>query len=167
MNRPHDLPAVETDRSPFQSPSNPRLRILVVEDDADIRHLNTEVLTRNGYHVDAAEDGAFAWKALTSQSYDLLVTDNSMPKVTGFELLRKLHEARMPVPVIMATSVLPEWKFRQNPELTPAAMLVKPYTVPELLRAVKTVLHQVSNPAETAGQSSYGQGQPLTHHLPL
>ena len=147
--------------------SHPRDRILVVEDDADLRRLNTEVLTRNGYHVDAAEDGALAWKALTTQCYDLLITDNSMPKVTGVELLRKLHEASMPLPVIMATGVLPEWRFRQNPELAPTATLVKPYTAPELLRMVRAVLYSSGNPDETVERSQYEQCEPLPNPLPL
>jgi response regulator RpfG family c-di-GMP phosphodiesterase len=60
---------------------NPRQRILVVEDDAAIRQVNQEVLTYSGYHVDGAEDGAAAWAALQQINYDLVVTDNDMPKV--------------------------------------------------------------------------------------
>lgn len=44
-------------------------RILVVEDDGDIRHLNTAVLTQSGYHVDAAKDGAEAWDTLQIKKY--------------------------------------------------------------------------------------------------
>jgi len=45
-------------------PTKPPHRILVVEDDTDIRQLNTEVIIGAGYQVDAAEDGAVAWDAL-------------------------------------------------------------------------------------------------------
>jgi DNA-binding response OmpR family regulator len=164
MNEHQNPPALERASLPSLSPTH---RILVVEDDADIRHLNREVLTRHGYHVDAAEDGARAWEALTTQTYDLMITDNSMPRVTGIELLRKIRDASLPLPVIMATGVLPEWEFAQNPELAPAATLLKPYTVPELLRAVRAVLYSADNPDATARQSRYGPGQPLPNHLPL
>ncbi|MGA2556670.1 MAG: response regulator, partial [Verrucomicrobiota bacterium] len=87
--------------------ARPTHRILVVEDDGDIRRINTEVLTHSGYEVDAAEDGAAAWETLQRQRYDLMVTDNDMPKVSGVELLHKLHAARMALPVIMATGQLP------------------------------------------------------------
>ena len=91
----------------------PRHRILVVEDDADIRQLNTEALSQCGYHVDAAQDGAVAWDTLQASRYDLMVTDNDMPKVTGVELLKKLHAARLAVPVIMATGTS-QWPNSQG-----------------------------------------------------
>lgn len=50
--------------------------------------LNAEILMRVGYEVDATEDGQAAWQALNAGSYDLLITDNNMPKVTGVELLQ-------------------------------------------------------------------------------
>ena len=72
--------AGESASAPLQSQTNPPHRILVVEDDISIRRLNTEVLRRSGYEVDAAEDGAAAWEALNADSYDLMITDNNMPK---------------------------------------------------------------------------------------
>src|SRR5579872_1700863 len=85
-----------------KAPARPPHRILVVEDDGNIRQLNTAVLTQSGYHVDAAKDGAEAWDTLQIKRYDLLVTDNEMPKVTGIELLKRLHAAQMPLTAIMA-----------------------------------------------------------------
>jgi len=124
-------------------------RILVVEDDIDVRHLNLEVLIGSGYQVDAAADGAAAWDALIADSYDLMITDNNMPKLTGVELLKKLRSARMELPVIMATGVLPTEEFARCPWLQPAAMLVKPYTVDALLEKVKAVLRAAnSEPAQ-------------------
>jgi two-component system alkaline phosphatase synthesis response regulator PhoP len=114
--------------------------ILVVEDDADIRRLNTEVLMHSGYHVDAAEDGAAAWDALQLNKYDLMITDQHMPKVSGVELLHKIHDARMALPVVMATGILPTWEFASHPWIIPAKMLLKPYTSEKLLATVKSVL---------------------------
>jgi len=120
-------------------------RILVVEDDIDVRHLNLEVLIGSGYQVDAAADGAAAWDALIADSYDLMITDNNMPKLTGVELLKKLRSARMELPVIMATGVLPTEEFTRCPWLQPAATLVKPYTVDALLEKVKAVLREANS----------------------
>ena len=114
-------------------------RILVVEDDVDIRHLHADVLMQSGYQVDVAEDGAAAWDTLQRNRYDLVVTDNDMPKVTGVELLEMLHSARMAQPVIMATGTLPS-EFSRSPWLKPAAILIKPYSFKELLGTVKNVL---------------------------
>ena len=71
----------------------PLRRILVVADDGDIRRLNTEALTHYGYRVDAAQDGAVAWDTLQQNGYDLMVTDNELPEVTGIDLLKKLYAA--------------------------------------------------------------------------
>ena len=131
----------ETAREAFPRPAKPpRHRILVVEDDADIRQLNTEALTQCGYHVDAAQDGAAAWNTIQLNRYDLMVTDNEMPKITGVDLLKKLHAARLALPVIMATGALPVDEFTRYPWLQPAAMLIKPYTLDELVGTVRQVL---------------------------
>ena len=124
----------------IQSQTNPPRRILVVDDDISIRQLNTEVLIHSGYEVDAAADGAAAWDALSADSYDLLITDHNMPKVSGVELLERLRAAHMALPVIMATGALPKQEFTQQPWLQPAATLLKPYTTEALLGTVREVL---------------------------
>jgi DNA-binding response OmpR family regulator len=131
----------------------PPCRILLVDDEPHIRQLNTGALIHSGYHVDAAEDGAAAWEALGADSYDLMITDNNMPRLTGVELLKKLHATRMVLPVIMATGELPTEEFTRYPWLQPAATLLKPYTTAELLGTVKKVLR--------ATDSAPGQFEPL------
>jgi DNA-binding response OmpR family regulator len=135
--------ALEPASEPIQSRTNVPHRILVAEDDGDIRRLNTEILTHSGYLVDAAEDGDAAWNSLQVNSYDLLVTDNEMPKVSGVELIKMLHADKIALPVIMATGRLPMEEFTRQPWLTPAATLLKPYTVDELLITVKVVLRAI------------------------
>jgi DNA-binding response OmpR family regulator len=152
---------------PPQRKPNLNQSILVVEDDADIRRLNTEVLIRSGYNVDAAEDGAAAWDALQLNKYDLMITDQHMPKVSGVELLHKIHGARMALPVIMATGILPTWEFALHPWIIPAKMLLKPYTSEKLLVTVKNVLcAPVSARAYTALPPDW-QSQPSAHGLRL
>lgn len=68
-------------------------RILLVDDDASIRHLNTKMLIRAGYEVDDAADGEAGWEALQAKRYDLLITDNFMPKVTGIDFASFLYSA--------------------------------------------------------------------------
>src|SRR5881394_260470 len=121
--------------------NKPPQRILVVDDDICTRQLNTNILLRLGYEVDSAEDGAAAWEALCADSYDLLITDINMPKLSGVDLLKRLRAARMALPVIMATGSLPpEDFFTRHPWLRPAATLLKPYAVEEMLRTVGKVL---------------------------
>lgn len=67
-----------------------------------------------------------------------------MPKVTGIELLKKLHAAQMPLPAIMATGSLPQDEFVRHPQIKPAVLLLKPYTIEDLLKSVKQVLRSIS-----------------------
>lgn len=139
--------------SPHRCQASPPHRILVVDDESCIRRLNAEMLLRSGYHVDTAEDGADAWRALGAERYDLLITDHNMPRVTGVELIKKVRGARMELPVIMATGTLPEEEFARNPWLRPHATLLKPYTIGEMLRAVKEVLSATGNAREQIAAS--------------
>lgn len=129
-------------------------RILVVDDDSSIRKINTVMLWQSGYDVDAAEDGAAAWDALNAECYDLLITDNQMPKVTGLELLKKLRAARMDMSVIMATGALPIQEFTLHPWLQTATTLAKPYTISKLLETVKKVLDETGVVADMPPASS-------------
>ncbi|HEV2696053.1 MAG TPA: response regulator [Verrucomicrobiae bacterium] len=117
-----------------------RQRILVVEDDADIRRMNADILECYGYAVETAEDGAAAWDSLEKKTYDLVITDYNMPKVSGVELIKKMHAGQLAVPVIMVTGDLPTWEFAE-PWIEPARILLKPYNLSDLLDMVKEVLH--------------------------
>jgi DNA-binding response OmpR family regulator len=125
---------------PPQNLSNSPQRILVVEDEQDLRQLTAEVLIDAGHKVDVANDGEAAWTALKLTSYDLIITDQFLPKVSGIELLKKIHVARMTLPIIMATRLLPIREFALNPFLRSANILFKPYSFEKLLGMLKMVL---------------------------
>ena len=127
---------------PLQCQTNPPHRILLVEDDLCISQMNAAALTRFGYAVVVVHDGAAAWEALHEDYFDLMLTDNDMPNVTGVELLKKLRADRMELPVIMTTLTIPKAEFARSPWFQPAATLVKPFTIAELLRTVKKVLRE-------------------------
>jgi DNA-binding response OmpR family regulator len=126
--------------TPHRKPTIPPHRILLVDDDLYTRELNAGVLIQSGYKVDTANDGADAWKALNDESYDLLITDNKMPRVTGLELIKKLRAEDMALPVILASGTVPEDELNRHPWLQLDATLPKPFTIAELLEAVKKVL---------------------------
>ena len=115
-------------------------RILVVDDDHDMRQLNVDVLMDSGYEVHSAKDGAAGWDLLLVNHYDLVITDNQMPKMTGIEMIDRLRSAALKTPVIMATGNLPVHEFTRRPWLYPEATLQRPFTVDALLATVKKVL---------------------------
>ena len=112
----------------------------MVDDNSDILSLNAMVLKQSGYQVDTAEDGAAAWEALQVKPFNLLITDNHMPKLTGVELVKKLRSANMTLPVIMATGKLPMEALGRSPSIELAALLPKPFSFEELLETVRKVL---------------------------
>jgi two-component system chemotaxis response regulator CheY len=116
-------------------------RIPVVDDDNFIRSFYRDILGGSGYHVDMAEDGAAGAAALQAASYDLLITDNNMPKVSGVELIQKLRSNRMTLPIIMASGTPPAAEVK----IHLAATLLKPFTPEELLATVKKVLGETDS----------------------
>jgi len=116
----------------------------MVDDEPSICHLNVKTLSDAGYQVDAAEDGTAAWDILQQNNYNLIITDNTMPRMTGIQMIEKMHTAGMVVPVIMASGALPREELLQSPSLQPVATLPKPYTGKELLEMVKKVLGETN-----------------------
>jgi len=120
---------------------NSKRRILVVDDDHDTRQLSVDVLVEAGYNVESARDGAAGWEEIQVRHYDLIVTDNHMPRMTGIEMIAKLRSAFMTVPVVMATGALPTNVIVLNPWLKPDASLQRPFSNDDLLAVVKKILH--------------------------
>jgi DNA-binding response OmpR family regulator len=146
-----DKNALPTGSLPFKRQAKSTCRILVVEDDPDIRDFNAEVLHSAGYQVDTAEDGLAGWKVLQAaryspKSYDLLITDHDMPGLTGLALVKKLREVHMVLPIIMASGILPTNDLLSYPWSHPVAMLVKPYSLAQLSRTVERMLWATASP---------------------
>ena len=131
---------MEPPGAPPQRNTNTSRRILVAEDDALMLRVNVKMLAKSGYAVDGAADGALAWDALQLNSYDLLITENKMPKLSGVDLLRKMFAAQMALPVIMVSQAMPMDELSREPWLQIDAMLAKSYAVEEFLVAVRNVL---------------------------
>ena len=127
---------------------NPPSRILVADDDEYIRRINTDILIGAGYEVESVTDGAAAWDALQQNRYDLLLTDNNMPKMTGLELIGNLQEAGIQVPVIMVTGNAP--LPGPSGKLQIEAVLIKPYAAEELLAKVRNVLYAMEGDTNSA-----------------
>ena len=143
-------------------PTERPCRILVVDDDRDIRRVIAHALMGSGYHVDATEDGAAAWEVLQIKAFNLLITDHHMPKLTGVELVKKLRSARMALPVILATGKLPMEALAQNPSLQLAALLPKPFSIDELLETVRAALHPTNSaPDQLESLPDWRSEQPM------
>lgn len=130
---------------PSSSPNLPglRRRILVVDDEPVTRRLNTKFLLRAGFEIVTADDGAIAWSILQCSVYDLILTDNAMPYVSGFELARSVRRSLMTLPIVMATGAVPSKELPRLAGLQPFVVLLKPYSPDELVATVVGALRAV------------------------
>jgi len=145
-----------------RTPTRMTPRILVVEEEGDLRQLSSDVLMMAGYSVEVAEDGAAGWKAVCDGGYDLVVTDNKMPKVTGIELVGRMRAEAIAIPVIMATGSVPTAELERSPWLRISVVLQKPFTAAQLLGTVRGVLRLAGNSQKSAS----AEISPLACHLP-
>ncbi len=111
-------------------------KILLIDDEPSMLKFCTAALRTRGYHVDTAMDGAQGWEELQRESYDLVITDNLMPKITGLGLIQLLRNAEIAMPVIMITGSLPPAEILKAPSTRPFTILQKPFTMDELLEAI-------------------------------
>ena len=119
-------------------------RIMVVDDEESVRNLMAEILSNGGYRVEAFIDGTAAWKTLSAepQAWDLLITDLTMPGMTGAELGRKAARLRPDLPIIICTGYNEMAGSDRDGELLVSVYLQKPVTMQELLEAAAQALHE-------------------------
>ncbi|HOV84971.1 MAG TPA: hybrid sensor histidine kinase/response regulator [Syntrophobacteraceae bacterium] len=95
---------VKITRSEVAAPQTAVKRILVVDDSITVREVERRLLAARGYQVDVAVDGMDGWNAVRTGKYDLIVSDVDMPRLNGFELVRKIKSdpqlSRLPVIIL-------------------------------------------------------------------
>ncbi len=115
-------------------------RLLIVEDDPEMRDLLRKVLEKEGYQVSVAADSREATASLSRIPFDLVVTDMLMPDDGGLELLQVIREARPSLPVIIITAFGDWGSYSRALELGAAAFISKPLKMAELIGAIHTAL---------------------------
>jgi two-component system alkaline phosphatase synthesis response regulator PhoP len=123
--------------------------ILIVEDEANIAHLNRVYLEREGYHVEWAADGPSGLQEAVRLNPALIVLDIMLPGIDGLEVCQRLRAQRNLVPIIMETARDEDIDKILGLELGADDYLAKPYNPRELVARVKAILRRVSPPAPT------------------
>jgi two-component system OmpR family response regulator len=116
-------------------------RILIVDDDPDIRSLMSGFLQQHGYRVDSAEDAAQMRGLLGQSRYDLIVLDIMMPGEDGLSVLRSMQRKEAP-PVIMLSAIGTDIDRIIGLEIGAEDYLAKPCNPRELLARIRTVLRR-------------------------
>ena len=116
-------------------------RILIVDDDPEIRRLLVDYLEKQGFDTVAARDGREMWQGLERHAIDLVVLDLMLPDTDGLTLCRDLR-ARSSLPVLMLTARGEEADRIVGIEMGADDYLVKPFSPRELLARIKTILRR-------------------------
>lgn len=117
-------------------------KILIAEDDCELRQLFSHVLTKHGYTVTGVSDGQQALDAMDADYYDLLISDIMMPVVDGYELVRQLREAKITMPVLMITAKDAFDDMRMGFQSGVDDFMVKPVNVNEMVLRVSALLRR-------------------------
>jgi two-component system OmpR family response regulator len=115
-------------------------RILVVDDDHDVREVLTDDLLNAGYAVSQAHSGNAALRVLDRERIDLVLSDVYMSDGDGWELLKEVRRRHPTEPRVVLITGLGEVPADRVEELGGQAQLGKPYDVRELLRVIRELL---------------------------
>ncbi|MGH7359624.1 MAG: response regulator, partial [Candidatus Rokuibacteriota bacterium] len=128
----------------------PTTRVLVAEDERDVAELIRYTLTREGFEVVVATNGADALRQARERRPDLMLLDLILPQVNGWELCRRLKQdpATRALPVIMLTARAEEGDKVLGFELGADDYVTKPFSTRELIARVRAVVRR-SRPPET------------------
>lgn len=122
-------------------------KILIAEDDQDIRELVVLTLQFSGFDVVSVEDGSLAVEKAQAQPFDLILMDVRMPRMTGYEACRRLKEidTTKDIPIIFLSAKGQEQEIQTGLDAGAADYILKPFAPDTLVNTIYKVL----NKAET------------------
>jgi DNA-binding response OmpR family regulator len=132
------------------------LKILIAEDDRELRQLFSHVLTRHGYTVSGVSNGREALDAMDKDYYDMIISDIMMPVMDGYELVTQLREAGNTTPVLMITAKDAFDDMRLGFQSGVDDYMVKPINVNEMVLRVQALLRRaqmVNDRRQTIGDT--------------
>ncbi|GEA08946.1 DNA-binding response regulator [Alteromonas sp. KUL42] len=123
------------------------MRILVAEDDSRLLTQLDSLLQQNGYSVDLADNGEHALFLIKEYSYDLAIVDIGMPKLDGFEVIKKARQADISCPILILTA-RDRWQEKvEGLDSGADDYLTKPFHNEELLARAKALIRRASGQA--------------------
>ncbi|MBE6871525.1 MAG: response regulator transcription factor [Ruminococcaceae bacterium] len=120
------------------------MRILVVEDERDMNSIIVKVLKKAGYSVDGCYNGEQALEHLFGAEYDGVIADIMMPKMDGYELLRRMRSGNIDVPVLFLTAKDTVADKVAGLDMGADDYLVKPFDFDELLARLRVITRKKS-----------------------
>ncbi len=121
-------------------------KILVVEDDEEMRALLEEFFLEEGFETESVNDGSEAFRKLVKESFDLVITDIRMPGLTGLDILPGIRKLQPEVPIIVITAFGSDEIRQRALERGATAYLEKPIQFKTLRSLVCEVVYPPSTP---------------------
>jgi len=122
---------------------NNNKKILVVEDEATLQKALNDVLTQEGYNVLSALDGALGLDLALKEEPDLILLDIILPKMDGFEVLKRLKEKDSQIPIIILTNLSDINDIQKALDLGATTYLVKAdFHLSDVLKKVKEIISE-------------------------
>lgn len=143
-----------------------RARILVADDDPHMQNAIRACLSRESFQLTVVSNGLAAIEQLDQESYDLIITDQQMPQMSGIELMTTLQKRGVEIPVIMITAYGTINQAVEAMQLGAADFITKPFSAPDLERIVERVLARDSGATRSRAPKSKS-GRPIISNDPL
>lgn len=140
------------------------MRILLVEDDPQLAEALSEALNDRHYVVDVVGDGEAAWFQAQVLEYDLMLLDVMLPKISGFELCRRLRDKGFPTPILMLTARDTSGDKVTGLDSGADDYIVKPFDFPEFLARVRALLRRGQPSASPILECGELRLNPVTYH---
>lgn len=121
---------------------NQNKRLLIVDDDKQIRELLAFDVSHSGYIVDTAIDGEEGLKKALENNYDLILLDVMMPKMNGYDVCRNIRIAKPDVPVLMLTAKGSIEDKTEGFDCGADDYLIKPFEIQEVLLRIRALLRR-------------------------
>ena len=126
------------------------MRVLVVEDDPDLRRVLEQALREEGYAVDAAPDGRIGLYDATTWDYDALILDLMLPGLDGWQLLSALREEKRAVPVLVLTARDGVPDRIRGLDSGADDYMIKPFVLAELQARLRALIRRAAGRAHPA-----------------
>ncbi|MBR1942712.1 response regulator transcription factor [bacterium] len=117
-------------------------RILIVDDDEEIRELLEFDIGQSGYSVDTAKDGIEGLNKALNNTYDLILLDVMMPKMNGFDVCKNIRQAKLSIPVLMLTAKGTIEDKTDGFDSGADDYIVKPFDIQEVLLRIRVLLRR-------------------------
>lgn len=117
-------------------------RILIVDDDTEIRELLEFDIGQSGYYIDSAKDGLEGLNKALNNSYDLIILDVMMPKMNGFDVCKNIRQAKLAVPILMLTAKGTIDDKTKGFDGGADDYLIKPFDIQEVLLRIRVLLRR-------------------------